>query len=145
MNFLRVTLQSSPGAQKFGAQFALEVPEYFGHIAVHPFDVHLKLLWLTELAPAKVTQWACPLRIHAAAVRSMHLQVVETQEELQKSTTVENTTQNVQTTPNYLLTKLTLVGSLPVVHLFSMLHDVLLAEHRDPTNLTVIFANRQAE
>lgn len=55
----------------------------------------------------------------------MHLQVIKTQEEL--------------------FAVLTLVGTLAIVHLGSMFHDILLAQNSCATYLAVVLADCQAE
>lgn len=92
---------------------------------VHPLDVHLELLRLTELAATKVAERSGPLRIRTASIGPVHLQVVQSQK--------------------VLLAELTLVRALSLVHLRRMLHDVVLAQHSHSTDLAVVLADRQTE
>lgn len=75
---------------------------------VHPFDVHLKFLWLTEFTAAKIAERFSPLRIRTATVSAMHFQIVQSEEEL--------------------LAELALVGAFPVVLLDGVLHDVVFSD-----------------
>lgn len=49
---------------------------------MHPLDVHFEFLRLAELAAAVVAQRPCSVRVGGTAVRAVHLQVVQPQEEL---------------------------------------------------------------
>lgn len=49
---------------------------------VHSLDVHLQFLRLTELSATKVTERPRTLGVGGTAVGAMHIQVVETEEEL---------------------------------------------------------------
>lgn len=51
---------------------------------MHAFNVNFEFLRLAELPPTEVTQRSGALWIGCTAIRSMHLQVVKTQEELHK-------------------------------------------------------------
>jgi len=44
-----------------------------------------------------------------------------------------------------LLAVLALIGTLAIVHLSSMFHDILLAQNSCSTHLAVVLADRQAE
>jgi hypothetical protein len=46
---------------------------------------------------------------------------------------------------SHLFAKLTLIGALPIMHLLRVLHDAVLAQHRDPTNLAVVLPDGQTE
>lgn len=93
--------------------------------AVHSLNVNLELLWLAKLSPTKVAEWPSTLRVGTASVRSMHLEIVQSQEKLS--------------------TILTLICSLSIVELLRMLHDVLLAKDGHPTHLAVVLSYRQTK
>lgn len=90
---------------------------------MHPFDVRLQLLRLTEFPATEITNRTRTIRIRGTSVGPMHLQVVESQEEL--------------------ATELALVGTLPIMLLRRMLHDVVLAQYRFAANLTVVLPDGQ--
>lgn len=91
---------------------------------MHTLYVRLQLLRLTELAATEVADGTRSIRIGGTAIGAMHLQVVETQEEL--------------------VAELTLVRPLAVVLLRGMLHNVVLAQHRLAAHLAVVLADREA-
>lgn len=74
---------------------------------MHALDVHLQLLGLAKFTSAKVAQRFGSLGIRTATVGTVHLQIVEPQEEL--------------------VAELALVGTFAVVLLDGVFHDVVLA------------------
>lgn len=58
---------------------------------MHSLDVHLQFLRLTELSAAKIAERPCTLRVGGTAVGAVHVQVVETKEELQRHTSTLST------------------------------------------------------
>lgn len=56
---------------------------------VHSLDVHLQFLRLTELSATKVAERPRTLGVGGTAVGAMHIQVVETEEELQRHTSTD--------------------------------------------------------
>lgn len=66
---------------------------------MHSFDVHLQFLGLTKLSATKVTERPSALRVGSAAVRAVHVQVVEAEEELQSDNNATRS-QHVDTRPD---------------------------------------------
>lgn len=89
---------------------------------MHSLDVNFELLWLAKFSTAKVTERTRTLWIRTATVRSMHLEIVETEEEF--------------------LAVLTLICALAVVQLLRVLHYVLLPENGNAAHFAVIFSYR---
>ena len=50
---------------------------------MHPLHVCLEFLRLAEFLPTDVADRPIPARVRRAAVRSMHLEIVQSQEELE--------------------------------------------------------------
>lgn len=87
---------------------------------VHSPYVSLKLLRSIEFATTKITNGPGAIRIGHTAIGSMHIQIADAQEEL--------------------VAELALVGTLAVVFLGRVLHDVVLTQYGFAANLAVVFA-----
>lgn len=119
---------------------------------VHSLDVHLQFLRLTELSSAKIAERPCTLRVGGTAVGAVHVQVVETKEELQRHTSTLSTAALVtRGAKRVRLMRLgcscqsdnTLPPSCCTLHLESC--AVWLHIHTPPTLLRILTLNPQGE
>jgi hypothetical protein len=106
----------------------LRVKIYYQHqllTTMHSLNVNFELLWLTKLSSTKIAQRSCTLWIGTASIRSMHLEIIETQEKLS--------------------TILALICALSFVQFLCVLHDILLAKDSNPTHFTMVSSYRQTK
>ena len=93
--------------------------------AVHSLNVNFELLWLTKLSSTEIAQGTSSLWIGTTTIRSMHLQIIETQEVFSAI--------------------LTLICTFPLMKFLRVLHDILLAKDSYPTHFAMILSYRQTK
>lgn len=141
VNLLRVPLKGCTWPQQLWAHFTLEVSQDIRHITMHPLDMNLEFLRLAKLSATEITKGPCTIRISTTTIRPMHVQVVEAQKELKERLWFTFTWILMKKILTHLLTKLTLIRSFTVVHLFRVLHDILFAQYWYLTYFAVVLLN----